>query len=147
MSQVPDAPTYHYDERLGNPRDAFASVAEARPELGRPELGGRFVAHVDGETVINTMWGKRALRWQADPGTPVVILGYWADGSVQLRWPAIANSYRVEGRFPSWVVEEDLNMPMAGGGHMLRASEPPVSRSVYERIRGALLRIFREASN
>lgn len=147
MSQAQDAPTYHYDPKLGNPRDAFVSVADARPEVGRPELPGRFIAHVDGETIINSMWGKRLVRWQAEPGTPVVILGYWADGSVQLRWPAIEHSYRVEGRFPAWVVEEDLSMPMAGGGHLLRANEPAVSRSLFERIRNALLNIVRESSN
>lgn len=147
MSQAPDAPTYHYDEKLGNPRDSFVSVATARPEIGRPELGGRLVAHVDGETIINTMWGKQTLPWRAEPGTPCVILGYWADGSVQLRWPAIANSYRVEGRFPAWVVAEDPTMPLAGGGHMLRAHAPEVQRPLLGRIRDWLLKIFRERSD
>ena len=147
MSQAPDAPTYHYDERLGNPRDTFVSVADGRPEIGRPELPGRLVAYVDGETIINTMWGKRVVPWRAEPGTPVVILGYWADGSVQLRWPAIAGSYRVEGRFPAWVVKEDLSARMAGGGHMLRANDPAVSRSIFERIRTRFLKLFRNTSD
>jgi hypothetical protein len=53
-----------------------------------------------------------------------VILGYWGDGTVQLRWPAIRGSYRVEGRFPRWVVVEDLTARMAGGGHLLGANAP-----------------------
>jgi hypothetical protein len=85
-------------------------------------MPARFVADVDGETLINTMWGTRTVAWHAAPGTPCVILGYWVDGTVQLRWPAIRGSYRVEGRFPAWVVVEDPTAPMAGGGHLLRAN-------------------------
>jgi hypothetical protein len=123
MSRLSDAPHYHYDQKLGNPGDAFTPAEVVHPELGRPELPARFVADVDGETLINTMWGHRSVPWHAAPGTLCVILGYWADGTVQLRWPAIRSSYRVEGRFPGWVVVEDLTMPMAGGGHLLRAND------------------------
>jgi hypothetical protein len=122
MPQLSDAPRYHYDQKLGNPRDPFTPAAAVHPELRRPEVPARFVAAVDGETLINTMWGQRSVPWHADPGTPCVILGYWADGTVQLRWPAIRRSYRVEGRFPSWVIVEDLSAPMAGGGHLLEAN-------------------------
>ncbi len=133
MQQLPDAPHYHYDQKLGNPRDAFTPAALVHPEGGRPELPATFVAHVDGETIINTMWGRRIVHWQAKPGTQCVILGYWADGTVKLRWPAIAGAYRVEGRFPAWVVAEDPFAKMAGGGHMLLANDlgshrPPVVR-------------------
>jgi hypothetical protein len=124
MPNLPEAPHYHYNEKLGNPRDAFTPAAAVHPEARRPELPARFVAEVDGETLISTMWGHRPVTWHAAPGTPCVILGYWADGTVQLRWPAIRGSYRVEGRFPSWVVIEDPNAPMAGGGHMLLANDP-----------------------
>ncbi len=123
MSQLSDAPHYHYDQKLGNPRDRFTPAAAVHPELRRPEVPARFVAQVDGETLINTMWGQRSVPWHAEPGTPCVILGYWADGTVQLRWPAIRHSYRVEGRFPSWVIVEDLTAPMAGGGHLLQANK------------------------
>ena len=85
MQQVPDAPHYHYDEKLGDPRDAFTPAAAARPELGRPEMPARFVADVQGDTVINTMWGIRVVGWHSEPGTPCVILGYWSDGTLPLR--------------------------------------------------------------
>jgi len=124
MQQVPYAPHYHYDQKLGDPRGAFTPAAVARPELRRPEMPARLVADVDGETTINTMWGTRLVRWHSEPGTPCVILGYWSDGTVQLRWPAIKGSYRVEGRFPAWVVVEDPNAPMGGGGHLLAAHDP-----------------------
>jgi hypothetical protein len=133
MQQVPDAPHYHYDQKLGDPRDAFTPAAEVHPEAGRPELPATFVAHVDGETIINTMWGRRTVAWHAEPGTQCVILGYWSDGTVKLRWPAIVGAYRVEGRFPAWVVQQDPSAKMAGGGHMLLANnlgsrQPPVVR-------------------
>jgi hypothetical protein len=124
MPQLSDARHYHYDEKLGNPRDPFTPTAVAHPELHRPEMPARFVADVDGQTLINTMWGTRSVAWHTRPDTPCVILGYWADGTVQLRWPAIRGSYRVEGRFPGWVVVEDPTAPMAGGGHLLRANDP-----------------------
>jgi hypothetical protein len=117
-------PQYHYDQKLGKPGDTFTPAGMVHPELRRPEVPARFVADVDGETLISTMWGRRSMPWHASPGTPCVILGYWSDGSVQLRWPAIRGSYRVEGRFPSWVVTEDLAAKMAGGGHVLMANDP-----------------------
>jgi hypothetical protein len=124
MSQASDAPSYHYDQKLGDPHDAFTPANVAFPELRQPEMPATFVARVDGETLINSMWGKRAVAWHADPGTQCVILGYWADGTVQLRWPAISGAYRVEGRFPGWVVQADPDAPMAAGGHILRAHDP-----------------------
>jgi hypothetical protein len=124
MPNRPDAPYYRYDEKLGNPRDVFTPTAVAHPETQRPEQPARFVATVEGQTLINTMWGKRTVPWRAEPGTPCVILGYWADGTVQLRWPAISGAYRVEGRFPSWVVVEDPSARMAGGGRILVANDP-----------------------
>jgi hypothetical protein len=122
MQQVPDAPRYHYDQSLGDPRDAFTPAADVHPDAHRPEVPATFVAHVEGETIINTMWGRRTVAWHAGPGTQCVILGYWADGTVKLRWPAIEGAYRVEGRFPAWVVAEDPSAKMAGGGHMLLAN-------------------------
>ena len=144
MSQGPDAPYYRFDQKLGNPSDAFTPAAEARPEVRRPEIPARFVAHVEGEQLIGSMWGPRAVAWRAEPGTPCVILGYWADGTLQLRWPAIAGNYRVEGRFPAWVVTEDLNAVMAGGGRVLRANNPVQHPSLQQRFRSFLLRVFRE---
>ena len=141
MSRLSDAPHYHYDEKLGNPKDAFTPAAMVHPELRRPEVPARFVADVDGETLINTMWGARSMPWHAAPGTLCVILGYWADGTVQLRWPAIRGSYRVEGRFPGWVVAEDLTAPMAGGGHVLRANNPEGrGTSFVKRLLGQILK-------
>src|SRR5262249_57040409 len=56
-----------------------------------------------------------------------VILGYWSDGSVHLRWPAIAGHYRVDGRFPAWVAQVDPTATLAGGGRVLVANNPRVS--------------------
>jgi hypothetical protein len=144
MSQAPDAPYYRYDAKLGNPRDAFIPAAEARPDVGRPEIPATFVARVEGEQMIGSMWGSRVVPWRAEPGTPCVILGYWADGTLQLRWPAIAGNYRVEGRFPAWVVAEDLNAAMAGGGRLLRANNPVEHPSLRKRFRSFLLNVFRD---
>jgi hypothetical protein len=126
MPQAPDTPHYRYDQKLGDPNAAYTPASLARPELNRPEVPARFVVTVDGATLINSMWGKRRYPWRAEPGTRCVILGYWGDDTVQLRWPAIAGAYRVEGRFPAWVVAEDLNAKMAAGGHMLLANDPDV---------------------
>jgi hypothetical protein len=117
-------PVYHYDPKLGSTTDSFRRAAEVHPEAAGPEVAGVFVARVEGETRINTMWGQRQMPWSAEPGTPCVILGYWSDGTVQLRWPAIAGTYRVEGRFPSWVVRADPTTRLAGGGHWLSANDP-----------------------
>src|SRR5207248_7806259 len=70
-----------------------------------------------------SMWGRRTINWRAEPGTLCLILGYWDDGTVHLKWPAIAHHYMVDGRFPSWVVREDPDALTAGGGFVLRANE------------------------
>ena len=114
---------YRFDPNFGDPRDAYTRADVAHPGAPGPELPARFVATVEGETVINTMWGRRIIVWRAEPGTPCVILGYWSDGSVHIRWPAIRGNYRVDGRFPAWVVEEDPTARMAGGGRLLLANE------------------------
>jgi hypothetical protein len=140
VSRVPEAPHYRYDQRLGDPNAAFTPASAIHPEARRPELPARFVAYIEGETIINSMWGQRRMAWHADPGTPCVILGYWADATVQLRWPAIERSYRVEGRFPAWVVAEDPDALMAGGGHMLLANQPePAGPGWFRRLLGRLL--------
>src|SRR5438067_10939042 len=113
------APVYRFEPNLGDKEAEYRRVDVARPDAGGPEMAGVFVARIEGETVINTMWGRRIVKWQAEPGTPCVILGYWSDGTVQLRWPAIVGNYRVDGRFPAWLVREDPATPLAGGGHLL----------------------------
>jgi hypothetical protein len=134
------APFYRYDPHLGNLRDQYRRADVVYPSAQRPELPARFVALVEGETIINTLWGRRSVAWRAEPGTPCVILGYWADGTVHLRWPAIRGAYRVDGRFPDWVAVQDPDADMAGGGRILRANNP------IERVRGmpipALLAAF-----
>jgi len=104
-----DVPTYRYDPNLGNPRDTYTRADLTHRDARRPEVAGTFVAVVEGQTVINTMWGRRIVKWRAEPGTRCVILGYWSDGTVHLRWPAMG-AYRVDGRFPAWVVAEDKTL-------------------------------------
>jgi len=116
---------YQYDPHLGNPRDAYTRADRAHPDARGPEVAGRFVATVEGQTVINTMWGSRIVAWRAEPGTRCIILGYWSDGTVHLKWPAILGVYRLDGRFPAWVVAEDRTTTLAGGGHLLSANDPP----------------------
>ena len=87
------------------------------------------LAFVEGQTTINTMWGRRVVMWKAEPGTRCIILGYWSDGTVHLKWPAIGGVYRVDGRFPAWVVAEDKTATLAGGGHLLSANDPGVRRA------------------
>lgn len=125
---------YHYDPKFGDASATLVPTAQARPQLGRPEMPAEFVATVEGETFISSMWGKREVTWRADPGTPCVILGYWTDGTVRLSWPAINAAYRVVGRFPAWVVVETPDAPMGGGGHILRANNPPIKTTLRERI-------------
>src|SRR5678816_150197 len=84
---------YHYDPHLGSPRDPYKRVDFTRTRNHQPEVAGRFLAVVEGETVINSMWGRRVVRWRAEPGTQCLLLGSWADGSVHLKWPAIARNY------------------------------------------------------
>ena len=97
-------------------------------------MPAEFVATVEGETLISTMWGKRVVPWRAEPGTQCVILGYWSDDTVRISWPAISGAYRVDGRFPSWVIVETPAAPMGGGGHILRANNPPIKRTFRDRI-------------
>jgi hypothetical protein len=118
-----DAPHYHYDPHLGSPRDTYRRVDFRHTSGNQPEQPARFVAVVDGETYMMSMWGRRPVGWRAEPGTSCLILGYWSDGTVHLRWPAINGHYMIDGRFPAWVVEEDPDALMAGGGFMLRANE------------------------
>ena len=124
----PAAASYHYDPKLGDPHAAFTPADVAHPEVRRPEIPARFVVRVEGETIINTMWGSRRVAWRAEPGTPCIIQGYWADGTVHLRWPAIGGHYSVDGRFPAWVVKVDEGAIMAGGGRILYANDPKVRR-------------------
>jgi hypothetical protein len=130
---------YRYDPKLGDSLAPFTRTAEARPSLGRPEMPARFVVTVEGDQWISTMWGKRSVPWRAEPGTQCVILGYWADGTVRLSWPAIEGAYRVDGRFPAWVVEETPNARMAAGGHILKANNPPTrSPALFGRLTRAV---------
>jgi hypothetical protein len=128
MTRAPDTPYYRYDPKFGDPSAAFVPTAEARADFARPEMPATFVATVEGETLMNSMWGKKAVQWRAEPGTECVILGYWSDGTVRLSWPAIEGAYRVDGRFPGWVVVEDPNAKMAGGGHIVRANNLQMRR-------------------
>jgi len=123
-----EAPVYQYEPNLGNPRDEYTRADLTHRDARRPEVAGTFVAVVEGQTVINTMWGRRIVKWRAEPGTRCIILGYWSDGTVHLKWPAIAGVYRVDGRFPAWVVAEDKTATLAGGGHVLSANNPAVRR-------------------
>ena len=123
-----DTPIYHYDPNVGSPSDAYVRADSTHPGARGPEVAGRFVAIVEGHTLINTMWGHRIVKWRAEPGTSCIILGSWADGTVHLKWPAIAGVYRVDGRFPAWVVAEDKTANLAGGGRVLSANSPPIRR-------------------
>lgn len=122
------SPFYRFDPNLGNPHDQYTRAETAHPEIHQPEVPGVFEATVEGETIINTMHGVRSVAWRTEPGTPCVILGYWADGTVHLRWAAIAGHYRIDGRFPAWVARADPEARMAGGGRILSANNPPVPR-------------------
>lgn len=124
MNGVPEARYYHYEPGFGDPQATYLPTAKARPESGRPEMPATFVVTVEGETLMNSMWGQRSVSWRAEPGTECVILGYWSDATVRLSWPAIEGAYRVDGRFPAWVVVEDPHAKMAAGGHVLRANNP-----------------------
>jgi hypothetical protein len=125
-------PYYRYDPNLGNPRDRYTTADRVHPEYRQPEVPGKFSALVEGETIINTMHGRQSVAWRAAPGAPCVILGYWEDGTVHLRWAAIAGHYRVDGRFPGWVAAPDPEARMAGGGRILLANNPIVRRPHLE---------------
>jgi hypothetical protein len=120
-----EAPRYQYDPNFGDVRAAYTPVDFRGSPGHRPELAGCFVAYVEGETIISTIHGHQNVRWRAEPGTPCMILGHWADDSVHVKWPAIANNYMIDARFPIWVVAEDPNAKMAGGGRVLPAHTPP----------------------
>ncbi len=121
MTQTPAY--YRYNPHIGSPRDPYHRVDYRTTRTHSPEQPGRFVAVVEGETVLNSMWGRRVIKWRAEPGTVCMIHGYWSDGTVHLRWPAFHRHYMMDGRFPAWVVEEDPDADIAGGGFLLRANE------------------------
>ncbi|MGI9147505.1 MAG: hypothetical protein ACR2IK_13280 [Chloroflexota bacterium] len=127
----PDALVYQYDPNLSNPRDAYTRADHAHLDARGPEVAGTFVAYVEGRTVINTMWGQRVVVWRAEPGTRCLILGYWSDGTVHLKWPAILGVYRVDGRFPAWVVGVDKTATLVGGGPLLSANNPAERRAGF----------------
>jgi hypothetical protein len=118
-----DAPRYRYDPNLGSPKDTYTRVDIRTSRLGHPELAGRFVAYVDGETIVAGPLGRRVIRWQTEPGTPCLILGQWSDGTLHVKWTATDNYYTLDGRFPAWVVAEDPTAKMAGGGRILAAND------------------------
>ncbi len=118
-----DTSYYRYDPHLGSPRDAYRRVDFTRTPAHQPELPGRFAAVVEGETIVTSMWGHRVVKWRAEPGTPCLILGYWSDGTVHIKWAGLARNYMLDGRFPPWVVQEDPDALMAGGGFVLRAND------------------------
>lgn len=117
--------SFRYDPNLGDPRAEYRRADKVHLDSGQPEVPGVFVVDVSGETMISTMSGRQSVAWQTPRGSPCIILGYWSDDTVHLRWPAINGTYRIDGRLPSWVVERDRDAVMAGGGRVLRASSPP----------------------
>ena len=121
------APVYHFDPHLGDPNATYEPVDFRHTHRHRPEIQARFVASVWGETHIRTLRGREAMRWRAEPGTPCLILGYWSDGTVHLRWPGIREHYHIDGRFPSWVVAEEENPSTVDDPHTLPASLPRVA--------------------
>jgi hypothetical protein len=121
----------------------YSSINQDEHAAQRPELPARFVAYVDGETMMSTMHGAQPKAWHAEPGTPCLILGRWSDGTVHVKWRAIADNYTVDGRFPAWVVAEDPDARMAGGGRILPANDPPRKRAAsLLRVLGGLMRHF-----
>ena len=129
------APYYRYDPHLGSPRDSYKRVDFTKTRAHQPEMPARFAAVVEGQTWMNTMWGRRAIQWRAEPGTPCLILGYWSDGTVHVKWPGIARNYMIDGRFPTWVVREDPDALTAGGGFVLAANELlPGARALPSRL-------------
>ena len=127
-SRSPEAPHYRYDPNFGDRRAAYTSVDAQTSPAHRPELAATFVAYVEGETIISTINGNHTVAWRAEPGTPCMILGQWSDGTVHVKWPAIAGHYMVDGRFPAWVVAKDPGARLAGGGRVLLANNPPPRR-------------------
>jgi hypothetical protein len=84
------------------------------------------------------MHGSSSVPWHAEPGTPCIILGYWSDGTVHLKWAAIGGMYNIDGRFPAWVVKPDADAKMAGGGRVLEANNPPLPRAGTSQARTVL---------
>src|SRR5947209_2906732 len=113
---------YQFNPHLGDPHATYRGVDIRQSHRHRPEVPARFVASVRGETIIRTLRGRQTMRWQADPGTPCTILGYWSDGTVHLIWPGIQGHYRIDGRFPGWVVTEETNAARADDAHTLRSN-------------------------
>ena len=129
------APHFQYDPNFGDRNATYSSINLDEHARERPELPARFVAYVDGETMISTIHGAQATAWHARPGTPCLILGRWSDGTVHVKWRAIAGNYTVDARFPAWVVAEDLEAPMAGGGRILPANDPkPKTAALLPRV-------------
>ena len=124
MSGEPAAPVYHYDPNLGDPHATYTAVDFRHTHRHRPEVQARFVACVTGETLMRTLGGRKVVRWRAEPGTPCLILGYWSDGTVHLSWPGIRQHYRVDGRFPGWVVAEEADPAAVRDPHTLPANLP-----------------------
>ena len=136
------ARVYQFDPHLGERNARYEPVDFRRTHRHRPEIQARFVARVVGETYIRTLRGRQKKRWLAEPGTPCLILGYWSDGTVHLRWPGIDQHYHIDGRFPTWVVEEEQNPSSLTDPHTLPASPPraPARRRLLPRlVLGALL--------
>jgi hypothetical protein len=118
--------SFRYDPNLGDPRAEYRRADKVHVDSGQPEVPGIFVVDVVGESMLSTMYGRQSVAWETPRGSPCIILGYWTDDTVHLRWPAINGTYRIDGRLPSWVVERDRDAKMAGGGRVLRASSPPI---------------------
>lgn len=132
--------SFRYDPNLGDPRAVYRRADKVHVDSVQPEVPGVFLVDVVGETMISTISGRQAVGWVTPRGSPCIILGYWSDDTVHLRWPAINGTYRVDGRLPNWVVERDRNAIMAGGGRVLRASNPPApAPDIPQRLIAAVL--------
>src|SRR5919197_3228811 len=121
-------PVYRYDPNVGDRRATYSPVDFRRTHRHRPEIQARFVARVEGETFSRTLGGRHAFAWRAEPGTPCLILGYWSDGTVHVRWPGIRQHYRVDARLPAWVVAEEEDPAAVLDPHTLPANRPAVRR-------------------
>ena len=118
------ARAYRYDPNLGDHRAHYTPVDFRRTHRHLPEVQARFVALVEGETLIRTLGGQRAVRWRAEPGTRCLILGYWSDRTVHVSWPAFGDTYRIDARFPAWVIAEEEDPASLRDPHTLPASTP-----------------------
>ena len=135
------ARVYQFDPHLGDANASYTAVDFRRTHRHRPEIQARFVARVFGDTHIRTLRGRQTMRWQAEPGTSCLILGYWSDGTVHLTWPGIRGHYRIDGRFPGWVVAEEENPSGMADPHTLPASpaRAPIRRRLGPRLLGGAL--------